>query len=451
MRRLPVALLSLGVSVLVAACSTDNGTTAPRSISSRQASADVHPATSTCDFSAVTADARAFFKKGSDPVFGYINDMQSAFNKKVNGGATAATPFVWPILKQIATERLTAAQGGTADNGAQLVIDAFNCTTYSADLRLLAGGDFVLNGSLAISAGIFEVRGDAANAAPARAYLSSNGRVAATPVWGVQAPTSGWPTTGGAFLIYGYPKLLNASGVATFINTNGPTSYDAFELGKIPTHAVDGLLVGICTKAVTSDNGTLKAGLLVHASQRQLNASPTTLCNTAIVSTEKSWTSRVKNLVASVLSPAAAIAQDFSASIGGLPSDWSPFTTGTVLPGKIYLSFSTQQTDGTVNTPLTVVVQATDSSVSPPVGAPVVVITLSIAGNNGQPAMFKKTSDGSVSSTATVVTDASGSASFSGYTLTKAGGYTITATGSVGGVAPAANSITSALFNIQNK
>ena len=76
------------------------------------------------------------------------------------------------------------------------------------------------------------------------------------------------------------------------------------------------------------------------------------------------------------------------------------------------------------------------------------IVTLEIAGNNGKNALFK---DGSAAPSATVtrVTGANGVADFAGVSVTKAGGYRLTATGSFDGVAGQPK--VSNLFNIKNK
>jgi hypothetical protein len=468
MRRFPVALIPLGLSLALAACGRDQ-TTSPRSITAGQRSSAVSVtpvAGDACGFDDMKSYARAFFKSGSDPAFKFITDMQAAYGTGGEAGIVAATPYAWKIFKDIATVRLTSAQAGTSTDGANLVIEVANCTTVltkvtTAGRVAAVPADFTsANLALSLSDGIFEVRGDNATAAPARAYLNSGGRVEAAPIWGVE-PKAGtlWPASS-PFLIYGYPQDYNATDIATYINTNGPagsTAYDGFGLSRIPlSQSVSGLLVGICKKAlvaaVPATNTPAAVRLLVHSSVNQVNASPSTaLCTT--ITASNTLTGRLMQRLATVLSPAPLFAQDGDTRIGGLPSDWSPNTTGTVTPSDVYLYFSTPQSDGTVNTALDVVVLATEGVANNPAAGTAVsgvVVTLSIAGNNGQPAFFKDGS-GNLTSTATAVTDGNGHASFSDYTLTKAGGYTIGASGSVGGLAATKNSLTSTMFNIQNK
>jgi len=74
---------------------------------------------------------------------------------------------------------------------------------------------------------------------------------------------------------------------------------------------------------------------------------------------------------------------------------------------------------------------------------PGTVVTIAVFGNNGEPA------GAFVSGQTSAIADANGEATFSGLELNKAGGYTITATATYGGV-PTGFAV-SARFNIKNK
>jgi hypothetical protein len=440
MRRTPVALATGGLLAL-AACGRDSDTTSPRDISPQQRSSVVIGGS--CDFRLMRADARAFFKTGSDPAFAAITAMENAYS---SGGAAAATIYGWPILKVVAAERLTSAQGGTAEDGSRLVVDVFNCTTNTVPSDFLTVGTTIGTGVRALTGGIFEVRGSVATDPPARGYLSVSGaRKLGRPVWGVQSTGTGWPTTQ-QFLIYGYPtrdaNLVNA----TEININGPTPYpNGFELVRIPRVSVGTFLVGICVEA--KNGGTVT--LLVHDGVNQVNANPSSLCS--VSATASNSTPSLMQRLASVFSPKLAFAQGLLLGVGGLPSDWSPNTTGNILASNVYLQFDPQQTDANIGDALGVRVLATDGSLTGPPVPGGVAVTLSIAGNNGTPAYFRNLTTNDSSATVTEVTDVTGHASFSNYTLTKAGGYTLSASASVGGLLPANGSITSPMFNIKNK
>lgn len=442
MRRTPVAL-AIGGLLALAACGRDSETTSPRGISPQQRSSVVIGGG--CDFRLMRTDARAFFKTGSDPAFAAINAMESAY---LSGGAAGATLYGWPILKVVAAERLTSAQAGTAEDGSRLVVDVFNCTTNTVPSDFLTVGTTIGAGVRALTEGIFEVRGALANDPPARGYLKVGGsRVLGAPFWGVQSTGAGWPTTA-QFLIYGYPKFYSGVSAVTGINTNGPTSYNGFELFRVPgSQSVKTFLVGICVAAENTTQTT--ANLLVHAGINQVNVDPTSLCvaPSTASNTVTSWTQRL----ASLLSPKPAFAQGLLLEVGGLPSDWSPNTTGSVVASNVYLQFDPQQTDANIGDALGVRVLATDGSLTGPPVPGGVAVTLSIAGNNGTPAYFKNLTTNDSSATVTEVTDVTGHASFSNYTLTKAGGYTLGASALVGGLLPANASITSLMFNIKNK
>src|SRR5215213_9544829 len=125
MRRLSVALLPLGVSLALAACTGDSDT-APRSITSVQRSSVGGPPSSTsCSTGDIKKAAQDFFASPQDPVFGLITDLQSASD------LTAATAIGWNIQRRVAAARLTADQDGTADDGAKVVIGTFKCTNLA--------------------------------------------------------------------------------------------------------------------------------------------------------------------------------------------------------------------------------------------------------------------------------------------------------------------------------
>ena len=427
MRRFSVALLPLGVSLALAACGPDSDTTTSRSITSVQrSSAGGPPSANACNVGDIKKAAQDFFAAQQDPVFGLLNDLQSASD------LTAATAIGWNIQRRVAEARLTAAQDGTADDGAKVVLGTFKCTSLASSVPT----DFVNNLALILTQGIFEVRGTGGSL-PAAAWLSvASTRTLGSPRWGVE-PVTTWPTTG-AFLVYGYPKLITGTFVtpATGINTNGPGTYNGFELGSIPANqSKAGLRIGICVAAV---NGTQTvANRLIHAGAIQVNSSPTQLC-TASLANSSTFESVTRRL-ASFLAPQLLFAQEGEGRVGGLPSDWSPNTTGQLAGSAIAIKW-TSTPNSNVGVFKNYVANVTIA------GQPVpgVVVTVAISGNQGEPANAILLPG----STTTATTDASGNATFS-LAFGKAGGYNLSGIGSLDGVSTQTG-VTQKVFQIKN-
>jgi len=134
-------------------------------------------------------------------------------------------------------------------------------------------------------------------------------------------------------------------------------------------------------------------------------------------------------------------AQSLSDFTGGTPDGWSPFGTGALVGSSISLTFTTQPPPNTfADSTFSVVVQALIS------GQPVpgVDVTLQVDNNSGAPA-------GAVingGNNPTVTTNKFGNASFT-ISVGKAGGYTISASGLLTGVATQTQ--LSNFFNVKNK
>jgi hypothetical protein len=145
--------------------------------------------------------------------------------------------------------------------------------------------------------------------------------------------------------------------------------------------------------------------------------------------------------LASLFSPTMLYAQDGVGFIGGHVSDWSPFTSATLTSSNVLLTFS-KITGAHVDVPVppfTVTVKVGTR------GIPGVDVTLTLANNSGLPAGAEFTAGSKL--TATTSTD--GVATFDNVAFHKAGGYTITATGNIGGLMT--NTIISnPVFNIKN-
>jgi hypothetical protein len=457
MRRTIVALVPIVGLIALAACSTDQGTS-PRSIISQQALASGGPPAPSCSFNNMTKAARNYLSS-TDPVLDAINLMQSAYNTN-NGGAVAATPRGWDVLRLIAQERLTSHQGGSAAQGAILVGQVFLCmadlTTSPATIPMPVPPDFTTAGhdSLALSVGIFEVRAAGDDATGAGAALAiykatpTSARSATPPGWGVEpnptaAPPS-WPT--GPFLVYSYPTNL----IGAFVSSATPIdfNYNAFEMGKIPASTpVSGLLVGVCYSSVT---GTTVANRLTHSNSQIFTNVQPTFCPATVASLNSSsfFLSMVQR-AARWLSPSLAYAQQDAFFIGGLPDGWSPFTAGALVGTSIQPSFNKQPANTVVGAADSVTVLVTVNSVP----VPSVAIVLTIANNSGSPAgaIFVSAPIGTTgtftSTTPGGTTDDKGLVKIY-FSVGKAGGYTLTAAGNLDVVAT--SSATSKLFNVKN-
>jgi hypothetical protein len=400
-----------------------------------------------CDFALITNDAKTFFATGNDPVFALITSMQTFY---AAANYTDATNSGWDIQARIAAARLTSAQQGTPSDGFKLSTDVFSCMGSSPTATIQVPLDFKNYGALALQEGVFEVRGGATDATgPAAAYLKNGTRVFTTPRWGVEGT---WPTANGRFLVYGYPSTVTAflTGAPT-INQNSTTppaiAYNAINMGTVPAGAEKGasplLTVGICGVPAP---GTGQAVTLAHFSTSAsvlAAVTPSTLCTFTATFTLSPLQIVTKTLASLfTVQPAYALGDGFN--IGGLPSDWSPFTSGQSSTGNFALTFSTQPPAvGFTSKPTIFEVTATTKDEGGNfVPAEGVTVTVTIAGNNGLPATF----DGSPSVSG--VTGPDGIAHFS-TKITKAGGYTISASGSL--AAGASATTTSMFFNIKNK
>lgn len=447
MRRSLQRIAPLAIVSLLAACTGEHGTSPvqpPRS--------DVLAGTLTlvCDptFGAAKKDARAFFASSTDPVFTILRDMQSFYK---TGGAVAATPKGYDALQRIAQARGTSAQAGTATDGDALTKDLLACMSVGP----IPAGFSVVS---ALSAGIFEVRGDAVNTGPGLAFAAAAGqKTPASPLWGVEAP-SGWAATfnGGAtrFLLYGAPRPVSGFTTEPPSVDQSNVAFTGFDISTIPVmpglslvgqgSSGTPLLAGICIDP--GGGSSQPANRILHASTTSttiLALAVPAFCagTTALRSapTDDSWLLSLARRAAGWFAPRPLYA--FRGGVGGLTSGLSPFGPVAVQAQNVSLTFGQQPTDGKISAPISPPVTVRAST---PAGTPVagISVTLLIFGNNGQPATF-------VAGTNVAVTNDAGLASFPALQLTKAGGYTLQATGSLAGTAT--QTVTSVLFNVQGQ
>jgi len=442
MRRSPVALVPAAVGLLLAACVGDRDTTAPKSASNAASFTQAAPPV-TCDFTAMKQDASHFFSASNDAVFGMISNMKTT---RQSSGAAAATPMGFNIFAEISKARLTSRQTLSPASafdaaeiaGGQLVADVALCTNL--------GTIDATTAATALRSGVFEVRGSAVD--PTGPALA---KPEVFPRWGVEptpTPTrpptaTPWPIIAGTprYLIYGVP------GAAASTLGGEPLAVDGFvgfDVSSFPaTLPKTGLLVGICVKTTDADGNAVNR--LIHTGDIVSEAAPS-FCGAPIASLSTSaWFASVANRVTSVFAPALLHAQDgdtrdYLSFTGGGPSSWSPMAWGKIKGASVGLSFTTQPKNGFDNAPLATFVVHSATPNHPLAGTSV---TITVFSNNGVPA------GAFVSGDFTVAANANGDATFTNVTVNKAGGYTLTATATYGGV-PTGSAI-SAKFNIKNR
>jgi hypothetical protein len=295
----------------------------------------------------------------------------------------------------------------------------------------------------ALAAGVFEVRGNSGPTGAALAMNSSPGVAAtlASPLWGAEPANGDWTRTAatyGRYLVYGYPLGAN-------VLTSG------FELGTLP-NSLSGFL--------SSSNDAFRTGLCIPQSQGNtanrlvhlgaVVTDPTVIvqqgthfCSGLVASTgSRTWLASLANRAASLLSPKSLSAQpllDDFFGIGGLPDGWSPVIPNALQGSGITITITQQPVNTRVGATDPVSVNVSGNGLL----LPGVLVKLSVAGNNGVPAnaIITGGTDGPFA------TDTHGNVTFP-MTIGKAGGYTLTVSGTFSGVPT--GTATSVLFNVKN-
>jgi hypothetical protein len=277
---------------------------------------------------------------------------------------------------------------------------------------------------------------------------TSHARAFGQPRWGAEA-TSSTPVWPGAtqYAVYGYPTNVGAFvvGSATNINTN-EVPKNAFELGTIPDATPkSGIRVGVC---IQSDLTGGVVNRVVHNNAEILdNSFLTQLCSTTITGyvamgpAPSSWFASVLHQAGTFFAPKDLLADDdCSFCIGGLPSGWSPFSTGAITASNVVLTFTTEPSNTVVATTSNdnAVVHAAINGV-PLVG--VVIDSIAVENNSGSPA------GAVVTDFVKGTTNTSGDATIS-FSVGKPGGYMITVLGHLDTFQT--QSTTSTLFNVKN-
>lgn len=403
---------------------------------------DVAPAplAVTCNFTTLKQNARSYSASNKDALFTIIGDLQSLSK---NGPNPAATDKAFDGLSRLAAMRGTNAQSSGATGAVfnSLTTGFLGC--MESYITATIPGDFTVAGALG-AGWLYEVRGKDAADGSLGAYERGN-----TPFWAAEAP-AGWGASINAasqakrFLIYG-------SRITTFL-TNDPEVGSSFELRTIPTIASgvlafsSPLTIGVCDLDATP---TMR---VQHVDQILLLKS--LVCSTppafAAASTRSSrFLAALGRHAVELFTPNSAQAAFKLGAVGGGASELSPSVV--IDMQKVTLSFAKPVANGTNSAPLADAngnpIQAAVTTLA---GTPLpnVVVTLAIAGNNSSIAFFRDGTN-AASVTVTRTTGADGTVTFAGVSLTKAGGYQLTVTGSFDGVAGAP--VVSNLFNIQNK
>jgi hypothetical protein len=396
--------------------------------------------TLTCDINGLKSNARAYAASNQDPLYTIIGDLQQLVKKGAN---EAGTDKAFDGLARLAAMRGTTAQLGTATGATfnALTLGFIGC--MESYISSNVPGDFSVAGALS-PGWMYEVRGKASDAA-AGAYERGE-----SPYWAAEAPT-GWSVAATSqakrFLIYGY-RLTD------FLTTD-PTVGSAFEVATIPTIASGKLTLG-SQLTIGQCEVELTSTLRVQHEQTILQeiglacATPPAFAALSLSPGANGFAPlRFAQRALGIFAPRTLEAAMIIGSVGGGRSVLSPFAV--IDMQSVQLAFVHGIADGSISQPLAdtsgdpAQVRVSTLNGSPLAGA---TVTLAIAGNSSSIGFFQ---DGSAASSSTVsrTTDANGLATFNGVRLTKAGGYTLIATGSFDGVA--GTSVLSNLFNIQNK
>ena len=450
MRRKTVAFITVVGSLVVAACTSDRETTAPRSIAPAQARADVITTWPACDPTGLKAASRNFFALKSD------QKMVGDFT--LNPTATGALN----ILSREADVRYTPNQvapwsssfgaGGTVATQVAvcggLVSAALGYPTNFDPTAALQSGIFAVMGASPTTTSSFVLAYNSARSIPSDLDYYNVYKGAASPIWGVEGA---WPigvqlATAPAsetrYLVYAYPTTSTV-----------PT---AFELGTVPA-SVDvaprfaSMTVAECVSPTVSPN---TANVFGH--QHDATSSTTYLalrgasfCNGHIYTAAASSLEMLGRRLAALLSPKPAYAQFSFSGTGGGDGSWGSWSIDQFTGSTISLAFGPLPASTTTGTWQTVQVQATQHSTDP---LPPINVRLTIVGNLGSPtAFYYCDANGCYTSDhVDAFTDATGLATFR-FQFTKAGGTDLHADGYVGGGTVQTLSVTAPQIQVQNK
>lgn len=469
------ALASLGCAVL-AACSDQ-----PTSVSN--ASTELRPnldvtaqlafqVITPCDISALRTDARLYANRSNDVLLSIIGDLGSLVR---NGPTTGGNDKAFDGLSRMAAIRGTSDQkpgvtGAVFDRLVKRFVGCMQPAIYAGVLEpdppttATRGGGF----KQALGDGwVFEVRGKATD--PATAAFE-RGAASPTTWWAVDKRAASWAGSINSalpdrVLIFGWRT-------STFIPSNDRAG-SAFEhrtipdVNKLADPGTDFLLdvnVGLCfldeADIITTQRVNHDSRFLPLSEDINCNTPPTPIsANAGSLALGPLNPVRLAQRAAGFFwpQPLHAATMFFGGSITGRPDDFSPSAVYDL--SQIKLVFDTIA-NGFVDTPLTatgapahevrVYAFSLDNT---PVPIPGVDVVVKIAGNSSTISFFGGTSNADATITADSVIakgTPEGYAKLTGVTVTKAGGYNLSARVNVVGVV-GSTLFQSLSFNIQNK
>ena len=374
-------------------------------------------APATCSASLLSSDARNYFSNNKDTVYSLIKAVGDAYT----AGATAsATDAGFDVLERVSVALTeTGAISGDAAAGDKLVKDVMLCMSVGT----LPTG-FSVAKALEPS-GLFAVRGGADD--PNTAAAS---RLA--PYYGAEPSTGTWSDAAEKrFLMYGYRIPFAGFSVET------PAADSAFELSTIPTPINFDPAIGAGECTADDDAGSPR---FQHVGVVLAPYSLKFCDSVGLLTPEATGLFGFAKRVGSWFAPTPLYA--FAVRSGGLISGLSPGGAVVFVADSVRLNFvarvpNAKVTSLTAQFNPTIQVQAKTEKGTALGG---VLVKLVVAGNSGS---FTPPSD------SLRTTDDKGVATFSNFYLNKAGGYTITATGTILGADT--KSAISNLFNVKNQ
>ncbi len=426
---------------LASACSSDRAA-APTSPSMQAATA-----ASKCDFKQIKSLVISDFgSTQQSTVLAILKQMQTAYG---TSNSTAATPFGFQILNELANGVKAAALIGSAQTSSDLTAGLVAC------MDVIASDHDNLGFAKAFQTyGAFEVRALPSSTQPEPAVFSRDGAFSALsgPPLATGSDFASW--LGGTALIYGWPRSESEFRTEGIV---GP-AYDWFSI-RVNTSTVptpDGI-VALCATDLASGRFRVQHGSAISLLRDPgLIAGWSSLppCESvqpvvaAAAARPLRWLADAVDAGRRMLSPEILHASMAAARTGGGGStgSFSPF--GGVDAGSVRLvdakgaaGFFGAPRDGRTGAlSPAVVIKAVGQGGT---ALPGVSITILVSGNSGSFNVCK--SDGGPA-VLTVTTGADGTAAFD-IAIDKPGGYTLTATSGYSGYT--ATSVLSPLFNLK--
>jgi hypothetical protein len=411
MRKLRALIAIGGASAGLAACSSDQPTSAPIVHPLAGANPVVTNLGTTCDFPTLKAAVRAYVAAGNDVIYDYIRDMStSPYDKGMQGLARLAQ-----IRGSVPPAPVLKKSGATAAQGAAAVIQFLACMPIGTAVQ----DNFTTNIVSAFDAGgLFEVPATSSTDGVFSRGVAEGKFWAAKPAGGA---TWGSLTGGIRYLVFGY-KIDGENGF----------DYNVVPMlgqASMPTPLAGNLIIGACGAFGTSTRVLHVSDVLFD---QDMAFCPPTSPGLALRSS--GFGSDLATLFRrglNVFAPTSAYA--FGGGVGGAVSELSPADLLNVTPTITY-------TPQPAKTPTLGVPLGTNVSVfsggNPLKGA---IVTLTITGNSGLNALFfdprtnKKCYFVKDTTNAQGITD-----NLDEIPLIKAGGYSLTATAVFDGLSAAA-------------